>query len=228
MVVGTYRTCRFELFLSLRYWAMLFVACFVWGCSTPAVVAPVGEGFHVIRAGCTNCQLAKREIMNAKRYCADRGKHYWSVTQLDGLDLSEMPVLVFYCDDQFLDVEPLYHCNRISHDMVRANFANEEVVEVSRKIFPASGATSVDLLRHKEIADNQTRKVVALLTPVYEKCVVSRSALVISDEPDNRQVHLSARLDLLKQLHQGQITLSAYAKALSILNGQFQAGVFYQ
>ena len=166
--------------------------------------------------------------MNAKRYCADRGKHYWSVTQLDGLDLSEMPVQVFYCDDQFLDVEPLYDCNRISHDMVRANFANEEVVEVSRKIFPASGATSVDLLRHKEIADNQTRKMVALLTPVYEKYVVSRSALVISDEPDNRQVHLTARLDLLKQLHQGQITLSAYAKALSILNGQFQAGVFYQ
>lgn len=112
--------------------------------------------------------------------------------------------------------------------MVRANFANEEVVEVSRKIFPASAATSIPLFRHKEIADNQTRKVVALLTPVYEKCVASRSALVISDEPDNRQMHLTARLNLLKQLHQGQITLSAYAIALSILNGQFQAGVFYQ
>ena len=112
--------------------------------------------------------------------------------------------------------------------MVRANFANEEVVEVSRKIFPASAATSIDLFRHKTVADAQTRKMVAPSTPVYEKCVVSRSALVISDEPDNRQVHLSARLDLLKQLHQGQITLSAYAKALSILHGQFQAGVFYQ
>ena len=102
------------------------------------------------------------------------------------------------------------------------------MVEVSRKIFHVSGVTSVDLRRHKSIADPHIRKMVALLSPVYEQCVASRSGLVPLDLSDNRQMHFRARLNLLERLHQGQITLSAYAESLSILDGQFQAGVFYQ
>ena len=85
---------------------MLLVACYVSACSTPTVVAPIGEGYQFIKAGCTNCQLANQEVIDAKRYCAAQGKQYWSARQLDGLDLSELPVLVFYCEDRFLDVEP--------------------------------------------------------------------------------------------------------------------------
>ena len=42
------------------------------------------------------------------------------------------------------------------------------------------------------------------------------------------QLHLSARLSLLERLRYGEISLLAYASAMSILNIQLAAGVFFQ
>ena len=45
-----------------------------------------------------SCDPADRAMKKAKEYCTQRGGPYWSVRDLDGLDVSELSAHVFYCD----------------------------------------------------------------------------------------------------------------------------------
>ncbi len=175
-----------------------------------------------------SCDSADRVMKKAKEYCTQRGGPYWSVRGLDGLDLSELSAHVFYCEDQAQRDEPLHWCNRVSQDLARASFADDDLIEVLRQIFPASQVTALKRLRSFEKADIETRKAIEILSPVYKSWVTDLSEDQVLTQRVYLQLHLSARLSLLERLRRGEIRLLAYASAMSMLNSQLAAGVFFQ
>ena len=214
----------------------LVVFCCLAGCTSPGVIAPIGDGFQITEVGCLSCdpgdQATRRPgdqaTRMAKEYCAERGKRYWSVRDLDGLDLSGLSVNVFYCVDQSQRDEPLYWCNRLSQDLARASFADDDLIEVLRQIFPASQLTALRRLRSFEKANAETRRAIEILSPVYKSCVADLSEDQVLTQRAYVQLHLGARLSLLKRLRHGEITFLAYSNAMSMLNNQLAAEVFFQ
>ena len=83
-------------------------------------------------------------------------------------------------------------------------------------------------LRSFEKADIETRKAIEILSPVYKSWVTDLSEDQVLTQRVYLQLHLSARLSLLERLRRGEITLLAYASAMSMLNSQLAAGVFFQ
>ena len=175
-----------------------------------------------------SCDSADRAMKKAKEYCTQRGGPYWSVRGLNGLDLSELSAQVFYCEDQAQRDEPLYWCNRVAQDLARASFADDDLIEVLRQIFPASQVTALKRLRSFEKANAETRRAIEILSPVYKSCVADLSEDQVLTQRAYVQLHLGARLSLLKRLRHGAITLLAYASEMSMLNSQLAAGVFFQ
>ena len=188
---------------------------------------PIGDGFQVTQIWCMSCDSADRAMKKAKEYCTQRGGRYWSVRDLDGLDLSELSAHVFYCDRAQRD-EPLYWCNRVSQDLARASFADDDLIEVLRQIFRASQVTALKRLRSFEKANTETRGAIEVLSPVDKRCVADLSEDQALTQRAYLQLYLSARLSLLERLRYGEISLLVYASAMSILNSRLAAGVFFQ
>ena len=227
--VAATRSRRMGCNTNCRDWVVpLVVFCCLAGCTSPGVIVPIGDGFQVTQAWCMSCDSADRAIKKAKEYCTQRGGPYWSVRGLDGLDLSELSAHVFYCVDQAQRDEPLYWCNRVARDLARASFADDDLIEVLRQIFPASQVTALKRLRSFEKANVETRRAIEILSPVYKSCVADLSEDQVLTQRAYVQLHLGARLSLLKRLRHGAITLLAYASEMSMLNSQLAAGVFFQ
>lgn len=188
----------------------------------------MGDGFQITEVGCLSCNPVDRAMKKAKEYCTQRGGPYWSVRGLDGLDLSELSAHVFCCEDQAQRDEPLYWCNRVSQDLARASFADDDLIEVLRQIFPASQVTASKRLRSFEKANAETRRAIEILSPVYKSCVADLSEDQFLTQRAYVQLHLGARLSLLKRLGYGEISRLAYSNAMSMLNSQLAAGVFFQ
>lgn len=227
--VAATRSRRMGCYFNCRYWVVpLVVSWCLAGCTSPGVIAPIGDGFQITEVGCLSCDPGDQATRMAKEYCAERGKRYWSVRDLDGLDLSELSAHVFYCEDQAQRDESLYWCNRVSQDLARASFADDDLIEVLRQIFPASQVTALKRLRSFEKANAETRRAIEILSPVYKSCVADLSEDQVLTQRAYVQLHLGARLSLLKRLRHGAITLLAYASEMSMLNSQLAAGVFVQ
>ena len=227
--VAATRSRRMGCNTNCRDWVVpLVVFCCLAGCTSPRVIAPIGEGFQVSEAGCISCDTGDRATSKAKEYCAERVRPYWSVRDLDGLDLSELSAHVFYCVDQAHRDEPLYWCNRVAQDLARASFADDDLIEVLRQIFPASQVTALKRVRSFEKADAETRRAIETLTPIYKSCVTYFAQRQVLTERVHLQMHLNARLGLLEQLRHGEVSLLAYASAMSVLGSQLHAGVFFQ
>ena len=227
--VAATRSRRMGCNTNCRDWVVpLVVFCCLAGCTSPGVIAPIGDGFQITEVGCLSCDPGDQATRIAKEYCAERGKRYWSVSDLDGLDLSELSAHVFYCEDQAQRDEPLFRCNRVSQDLARASFADDDLIEVLRQVFPASPVTALKRLRSFEKANAETRRAIEILSPVYKSCVADLSEDQVLTQRVYFQMHLGARLSLLERLRRREITLLAYSNAMSMLNSQLAAEVFFK
>jgi hypothetical protein len=216
-------------YFDYRDWVVFLVVSFcLAGCATSGVIAPVGEGFLVSEAGCPSCDTGDRAMSKAKAYCAERGKPYWSVRDLDGLITSELSTHVFYCEDPTQTQEPLYRCGQVIQDLAQGSFADDDLLGVLRQIFPSSQVTALKRSRTLEKADAETRRAIETLNPIYKSCVTYFAERQVLTERVYLQMHLNARLGLLEQLRHGEVSLLAYASAMSVLNSQLHAGVFFQ
>ena len=222
------RSERMGCYFNCRDWVVpLVVFCCLVGCTSPGVIAPIGDGFQITEVGCLSCNPVDRATKKAKEFCAERGKPYWSARDLQGLELSELSVHVFYCEHQTQKQEPVYRCGQVVQDLAQGSFAEDDLSGVLRQIFPASQADMLKRSLRLEKADAETRKAIELLSPIYKSCVDDLAQGQDMTERAYSQMHLGARLDLLEQLRRGEISFLAYANDSSMLNTQLDAGVFF-
>jgi hypothetical protein len=107
--VAATRSRRMGCITNCRDWVVPLVVFYcLAGCTSPGVIAPTGDGFQITEVGCLSCDPGDQATRMAKEYCAERGKRYWSVRDLDGLDLSDFRPMCFTARIRRKETNPFF------------------------------------------------------------------------------------------------------------------------